>query len=486
MYDLSPQLIPLLRRIPLRRGWALLLLVAALPVLNLAVFTWLTADTMVSRDQWHFIPMLHDYFGGDFHLFSLWVSHSQHRTPGYKLLFLLNAVFFKLDMRLEVMLGFATLVASVLLLLKRFLDGLPATVPGAVVTLGVVTLTLMGFNLNQWYCLTYPLTSLAGYGGILCFVWLWLMLDTQLREGSGAWKTVGLCLALAFSLISFAAGMGPALIVTLLAIPLAVMLLEWRADAASLRLLVALAVTAAVCEWLYWYTPGVVRESPHSRPFLQVLLADPLSLLEFLVLSFASSVIPADAMDKHYHIIGHDLNLVMGVVVMGVYALSAFLYLRLRMWKASYIPAFLMAFTTLFILSTLVVRLPSTGLGTSEAPRYVLYSQIGFLGCLWVLFQWFAVLTASPGTWWAKVAGPASSSLVMAVLFGVGLVALWRFYPYVVHSNNQAVQQVLTGSFSQPDWLCPDPDLCVEGRMTLEQYGLNVFADQPAPPASHP
>ncbi len=47
-------------------------------------------------------------------------------------------------------------------------------------------------------------------------------------------------------------------------------------------------------------------------------------------------------------------------------------------------------------------------------------------------------------------------------------------------NNVRAVQEVLTGDFSQQrDWLCPNPKLCSDGRATLAQYHLNVFAGQP-------
>ena len=120
MHGLPPRLEGLLRSENARDRWLLVLLITALPCINLLAFTWGTANAAIVEDQWHFIPMIRDYFTGQFHLSSLWVTHSPHRTPGYKLLFLANAVFFKLDMRLEALLGIAALTAGVLLLMKRF------------------------------------------------------------------------------------------------------------------------------------------------------------------------------------------------------------------------------------------------------------------------------------------------------------------------------------------------------------------------------
>lgn len=479
MHGLSPRLEGLLRNGNARARWLLVLLITALPCINLLAFIWGTANTAIIEDQWYFMPMVRDYFAGQFHLYSLWVTHSQHRTPGYKLLFLANAVFFKLDMRLEALLGLATLTACVLLLMRRFRDTLPASVTGPVALLGLTAIALTGFNLNQWGNLVYSLTALAGYAGILCFVWVWLMLDTQLRSGTDPWKTVALNLTLIFSLMSFAAGMGPALIASLLLVPSAIMLLERRVTKGQLRLLGWLAFSSLVCEILYWCTGGIKLTSPHAQQFMTVLLQDPVSALEYLVLAFASSVIPAEAMEKHLHAAGHLLDLLTGAGVICLYATCGYIYLRLRMWKASYLPAFLMAFSAFFIVATLIVRLPSAGLSTSETPRYVLYSQLGFIGCLWVLFHWAGSRSDAGRNAWRALLGPQVFFTGAALLYAFGLAALWAYHPLAVRNNASAVQEVLAGDFRQADWVCLDPKLCNEGWTTLVRYRLNVFSDQP-------
>lgn len=479
MYKVFSRLAALLKGADARSRWLPVLLIAMLPCLNLAVFTWGAGDTALTQDQWYFMPMVGDYFAGDFHAFSLWVTHSQHRTPGYKALFLLDAILFKLDLRVEIALGFAALTVGVLLLMRRFRDTLPPGASPPVIYLGLVTLAFTGFNLNQWYSASYALTALGGYGGILCFVSLWLMLDSRLRQGDGSSKTLTLCLTLAFTLLAFAAGMGPALVVSLLAVPVGVMLLERSYDKSALVLLAWLAFCATGCELIYWVSGGIHLTDPHARPFLDVAMERPGAVLEYLVLSYGASLIPAEALEKHFHGLGHDLDLLTGMAVIGLYLFCGFSYLRLRMWKASYVPAFLLVFSTLFILSTLVVRLPSAGLETSETPRYVLYSQLGLTGCLWILYQRFA--GAGLAAWMSRL-GPSGCFTAAAILYAFSLVALWSYYPAAVRNREAAVQQVLTGDFSRPGWVCLEPKLCDAGRATLIRYHLNVFASGPSQP----
>lgn len=452
----------------------LIALIVALPLANLLAFTWGAANRAIVEDQWYFLPMIQDYFSGRFHLFSLWVTHSQHRTPGYKLLFLLNAIFFKLDMRLETMLGLVALAAGLLLIMWRFQDSLPETASPGIKLLGLLSIALVACNLNQWANLVYSLTAFAGYVSVLCFVGIWLALDTHLRRGGGRYSVMLLSLGVAFTLFAFAAGMGPAFIASLIVIPIAIMQVEGHFKPAAIKLLAWLGLCMAACEALYWGTGGIHLSNPHAPSFLGLTATHPAETIEFFVLSYTASLIPIDAMEKHFPMFGRELGLVVGIGVIGLYAGCGYCYWRLKLWRASYVPAFLMAFSTLFILSTLVARLPTAGVQGSEAPRYVLYSQLGLIGCLWILYLW-AASDASLGSL-RRLAKPAFICGATALLYLVGLVALWSYHPQAVRNKEIAVREVLSGDFGATDWVCLDQALCAEGRATLIRYGLNVFA----------
>lgn len=480
MYNALSRPIGQLRNASVRNPWLLVALIAALPCLDLLAFIWGTGNTALIQDQWHFMPMIQDYFTGRFHAYSLWETHSQHRTPGYKLLFLADAAFFGLDMRFEIMLGLAALSLSVLLLMRHFVNTLPAHPTSKVALLGLLTLALLGFNLNQWADLVYALTAFGGYAAVLCFVWLWLMLDTRLRSRTSRWQTAGLNLALAFSLMLFAAGTGPAFIASLLLVPTGVMLMERRAEKRQLVLLGWLALCSLICELVYWKTGGMVSPGPVTQSFAGVLLQEPGSVAEYLLLGFASSIVPADALVKHLHGLGRALDLLVGTGVICLYAVCGYLYLRMRLWRQSYVPAFLMVFSVLLILSTLLVRLPSAGVDTSEAPRYVLYSQLGFMGCVWILYHGFDRWNPPRTRPWHKLISADVCCMGIALLYALSLTALWSYHPAAVDNRGRAAQEVLTGDFKRSDQVCPDPKLCAEGRATLIRYHLNVFDTAPA------
>ena len=142
----------------------------------------------------------------------------------------------------------------------------------------------------------------------------------------------------------------------------------------------------------------------------------------------------------------------------------------------------LLNFSVLFIASALIVRLPGTGLSTAEAPRYVLHEQIGFIGCLWIMFHWCSTLNLKwPSKSRMRIAAlmpVASLTIAFVLLESFSAATLWGVYTYQRNASRDAIQEVINGDFSEPNWVCNSPDLCTAGRATLKQYQLNVFAEQ--------
>jgi hypothetical protein len=67
-------------------------------------------------DQWQMVrSVLGPYFAGEFQFLDLVVSGNSHVKIGYRALFLLNAIFFDLNTRYELTLGFLFLLGFVAL-----------------------------------------------------------------------------------------------------------------------------------------------------------------------------------------------------------------------------------------------------------------------------------------------------------------------------------------------------------------------------------
>jgi hypothetical protein len=448
---------------------------AALPFLNVLAFGWLAATTVISRDQWRFLPMVQDWYAGRFQWDSLWLSHSQHRTPGYKLEFLLNAIIFRLDMRVEVMLGAMLLAGAVLLLARHFLKTLPA-MPAMQRMLAAAAVAWLALSLNQWDSLVYGLGAVSGFGHVFFFVLFWLWLDASLHRDPSPRDVVGLTALLAFVLLFWAAGHGPALLASVTAALLVTGYGGGMASPRRTRLYAALAAAAILAELVYWLAGPLAPVRSSSAAHIGQMLAAPGRVVEFLLMALSGSALPVSGMEHHGW--PHGLTLFLGAAIGATYAICIVAFIRRRLWSVSYVPAFLMAYSLLEIASVLMVRF-GEGQATAAAPRYVLDNALGLLGCFWTLVLWQAAQPRLDAAWRKYgVPGLSAAALLTAV---AASAMLWGHLGEQRRNVQAAVQQVRAGDFEAQDWICPDVQLCAEGVEFLRRERLNIFRDETVP-----
>ncbi|MDE2235436.1 MAG: hypothetical protein KGK44_07780, partial [Gammaproteobacteria bacterium] len=82
------------------------------------------ARSVVTNDQWHFIDVIRDYYQHGLSLRDIWEGHGAHRTPGYKILFLLDAIYFHLNLKLEIYAGILALLAMAVMIYTRYRDSM--------------------------------------------------------------------------------------------------------------------------------------------------------------------------------------------------------------------------------------------------------------------------------------------------------------------------------------------------------------------------
>jgi hypothetical protein len=261
--------------------------------------------------------MVEDWFEGRFALISLWLTHSQHRIPAYKVLFLLDARFFGLNMRLEVMLGTALLALAVFHMLKRFMDAAPEGIPMRRLLLGSALIALLGFSLNQWASLIYGLGALNGFGRIAFFVEFWLLLDICLRREASVFAIIGVCTLLVFTLIAWAGGHGRAyLLASLTTIALVILQTGWGQR--QLRwLAISLLVSGVAAECVYWLVGPIPAAQGALSGFLQAVATHPGRAVEYVLMALCNSAIPVAGMEHHGW--PHALTLIIGAGIAMIY-----------------------------------------------------------------------------------------------------------------------------------------------------------------------
>ena len=457
-----------------RHRLAALSLVAALPLLNAFVYAWVLANRVISRDQWFFLPMLRDYIDGHFHPVSLWLTHSQHRIPVYKLLFLLDAIFLKLNMRFEIMLGCLALGLAVILLMRRFRATAGVASDERFMYLGLAGIAFLGLSLNQWASLIYGLGALNGFGRIAFFVGFWLLLDSALRSGPTPRSIAALCTLLTFILLGWAGAHGPAYIAATFSIPIIALMLEKHGARGGLKLLGSLALCALVAQAVYWLVGPLAPLRGSATEVLQVVIRTPWRALEYIFLALGSSAMPVEGMENHGF--PHALSLFAGALVGAAYLASIVCYIRARLWRASYLPGFLMVYSLLVIASIFFARMLKEGIESASAPRYVLDTQLGLIGCYWTLYSWRAWKPAGTSLQDRVTAVPVMFGAVLLLEAGVtGMI--WQHNAYQRQLFQQAEEQVRTEDFGKPNWVCPNAELCRSGTEFLKKEQLNIFGD---------
>jgi hypothetical protein len=200
-------------------------------------------------------------------------------------------------------------------------------------------------------------------------------------------------------------------------------------------------------------------------------------------MAFSSSALPISGMENHGW--PRLLSLLAGAGIGAAYLLAIWTYVRGRFWTVSWLPALLMGYSLLVIASIFLARFGNEGLASASAPRYVLDTQLGLLGCFWSLFLW---RTARPAAGRTPLEKASAIPLLFAavVLLQVGVAGmLWRHNGEQRRMFAEAVEEVQAGNFEAQDWICPDAALCAQGTQFMKQQHLNVFKDdavvEPAP-----
>lgn len=442
------------------------------------------AADVVTRDQWHFLAGIDDYYQHGFKLVDLWASHSEHRTPGYKLLFLLNALWFHLDLLLECYIGVLALLLSAVWLYRSYRDSLGDKVHPLSAQLSFVVLAAVFFSFNQWILYTYSLSALDSFLGNLAFILCWYYLDRELRRapsrGPFLWVFVPSFLA---ALLVFGEGRGPAVIVATL-LPAALAALYAGREAGPRRWVIcgALAGISLLAQAIYWLVgPTVAYNQPLTRN-LGVVFGAPLASLKYVLEMLASSVATVQ-------ITGHADDWVLyaiGGVVAVLYLAALWLFWSRRLWSRSYLPLFLMGYSALYLASLLVARFGIHGDADAGAPRYATDLQLGIVGVFWVFYLAYFHAEAGRRKW--LKASVLVASVGMLGMQAINAYKVYEFVPYQ-HAANQSFRAFLLSDkadkyVTDPPaaFMCPSTDLCAEGTQLLKRYGLTPFQDAATPP----
>ncbi len=458
--------------------WLLTNYIALLMILIL--FGWVTSfflyasSDIILQDQWRFLPMVKNYFEGSFSFNELWIPHNFHLIPAYKTFFLLDAIFFGLNMKLEIFIGLIALLLASIILYHRFSLSLKPHAQPVAIQLSFTLLALVLFSFNQWVYYLYTLLSSGSFTLLLLFFSICCMLDQALVNGVDKINVYSFSVLLFVTILFFAFGSGPAIIVSIILVLLIRALLAGPFDK-PLFLFAALAtVSSFMAITIYWNLLSGTYLHSGLTQWIGNIIINPTDSIQFVLLALSASIIDTNGLLVMG--IDSDIFIAIGGLVAILYGWSCWLYWRTRMWQRTYFPILLISISWLFIGEILIGRYgQGFPLMNATAPRYAMYFQLGILGCLWIFIytlfakrEQFKTIRLYYFLW---------SILIISVVALETQNALieWGRTPLIKETLAKYRNAVEQKAFDKTVMFCPDIQLCMDGTEVLKAYKLNIF-----------
>lgn len=443
-------------------GW-LALLVFAIPV---AIYTFKVAPDFVSRDVWRFIDIIRHYYSGNLSVDDFWDTHSSHRTPGYKLFFLLNAVWFSLDLRMEAFLGFLVHVVVGGAIMHQFVSRIPK-VSRPFLLLGIVALAAAWMSLNQAHFYTYSLLSLSAGLSAAFFVTTLVYVDRYIRD-SHPGDLIIFCTIWTVGLFGFGAGKTPAMAASLffaLAVHAAVNS-GWRRPAGIAA--IAIAILTLAEQLVYWI--GLDRADVSGLNHFSFPEAG-----QFFLAGIGAAAVDTNLF-RHSPISAVNVAIAAGTLLTILAGLLFFEFASKSNNKQVSAPNVLfltlLVYGFVFVVTVLVARL-NWGVAAATAPRYIHESRFLVIGLIGL-----AAVTRRP----RRAASMAVTLLFIAliILDLANMGSAFQTVPYRIRAQQTVEEQFHAAVFEdgelKKNWGCPVPALCKEELEFLREHELNIFS----------
>jgi len=454
----------------------ILTLSVLIPFAVIFTYVWTTATDLVFRDDMYMIKggLVESYLKGTLTFADLWRPAAAMRILGYNVLQIANIKWFSMNSRIIVLLVPFLMLSSALLIYRDYRKSLVPERSPQFIAATFLVLTLIIFNVIQWEGLTF------GYGFVFqspmpffiaSFVSLELFLTTGARRKY--WALVFILPALAVLVFggthsfSFAPALGSTFLCYLLTRRSRLTKDFWC------RVLL-ISVFLSVIAFLYMYGIHHNDYFPNSSYHAAEVFARPLESLQFLLAAFGASVIGVDAAYFTFHII-----VVIGLIVVLLYALALVLFFRSRMYERTYLPLFLIMQTFFYLVFMTMGRFVY-GIDYGMASRYTCVSVYGLVALTWI----FIFLLARPVRPNALLKGTLCTGFVI-IFAGMFLTAVveWRIQPHrkIYFEQIQAIaMRVDTATPEELSKFEERPQLVRDSLRLLREYRLNAYRNVPA------
>lgn len=356
-----------------------LLLPIAFFVFYLAYINY-TAQNVVYMDQIRMIPLLEKYYNGTLTPEDLWRSQSgQHRHLGYQVYFILNALLFNLNTKIDVNLTAMLLFLMIIIFSWNFSRTI-GDIPTRRFILLHFPFVLVAFGLIKWETALIGL-GLPEYYGLLVLAILVTATDLYLND-----------------LINFPRILFALLTITTLAVAMSALLPFYLAmvflgfyklynsdtsgyvEKRNNVLFVSAMILIQYSIYIYKINVGTYDNPFSLSENLLLIINHAWSATNFLFYAMSATVVGSETLTK---LLPDKSILSLGVIVICLYATSLYVYFRRRFYIYTIVPGF-MILGSLGYMGLILLGRFSFGESYGMQSRYSLSMMFGLLGIVWL------------------------------------------------------------------------------------------------------
>jgi len=436
------------------------------------IYVWTTAAEVPFRDDIYLIKggFVESYCNGSLSLADFWRASAGTRLPGYLLLQFINIKWFGMNSKLIVLLIPFLMSASAFLIYREYRKSLsPQRSPEFIAATFVIP-NLVIFNLIQWEGLTFS------YGFVFqspmpFFIATFLCLELFLtNEKPNYWPAAFITTALAILIFggshsfSFAPALGTTFICYVLTHRTTLKKEFWKRFFAISIFMSALAL-------LYLNNIHKNNYFPDTLHHVDKVLSNPLEALLFLSASFGASVVGVDVANTYFSFQG---MVILGCCVVLLYIMGGYLFIKVRMYKKTYLPFYLLVQSFFYLVFMMLGRF-GYGINYGMASRYTCVSVYGLVALVWLLIFILSYSEDAKIQWRTILYAP-----VMLIFTGILLTSLveWRIQPYR-KANFQELHQIALQIDKATDKKLSRfeerPTLVRQSLMILKDCQLNIY-----------
>jgi len=445
-----------------------------------------SAANIIFQDQFHFIQFVDKYFNSSLSFGDLWRGHLEHRTLGYNIIFLLNAILFHLNTMYEMYMGAIILFLTSILLYYYYRKNLDYD-NDLFVLVSFPLVFYIVFGLNQWENIVLSL-GLAIMIKMLFFLIVFIFIDMLICNEKFHNKLAFLySLSLFIAVLLFGGGYSPALVGSIIVTLFCKIIINKTANKKDLKVFLLIIIASSIALSIYYYHiyyNNMIMDNLSIIKRLDIVLDNPMGAVKFFLLSLSASLFGVDLLNNY---MSQNLYIFIGIIIIFIYFYSIILFILSEMYRKTYFPLMLM-FYSLIILGMILIARYYCGVTYGMSSRYVTDTQYGIIGAIWIIFYFFAnkkeilILNKEKkeSRYYKKKA--ILISILILVIIGVSITNIieWKISPFR-KANFLKMRAIAldTDNITDNDirMYQYNKDLVIDGLKILKKNKLNVFYD---------